>query len=81
MSTMGMNERGDSPIKPRKCHPPIELLRCIDGDLLGQANTYVTRSEMQEFRRGLCELMRIFLDFYIATAMELDTIYLDVDHN
>lgn len=34
---------------------------------------YATREEFQEFRRGMRELLRAFLDFFITFGLELGT--------
>lgn len=46
-----------------------------------RADSYVTRREMQEFQRSIYDLMRLFLDFYLASAIEPETIRFDINYN
>ena len=36
------------------------------------ADSYVTQEEMQEFKRDVQELISLLLEFYIASAIELE---------
>ncbi len=47
-------------------------------ELPGQAYAFVTRAEMPGFQCGLCELIRLFLEFYADSAIEPSGTYIDV---
>ncbi len=42
---------------------------------------YVTRAEMQEFKRDICDLLRLFLESYVTCAIGLDGPYIDIHLN
>ena len=77
---MDLNQRLD-PLEWNTCEPQVELPFRSSGSSQKQSDAYVTRAEMQEFKRGICELMHLFLEFYLTTAIELDAPYIDVHLN
>ena len=78
---MDMNKRFEL-LKWKGYKPPMtDLTYRSSEDSPLQADTYVTRDEIYEFQSSVYELMRLFLDFYIACAIELETSSFDVHCN
>ncbi len=71
---MGMNQR-PSPFKWDGYEPQTELFHRDSGEPLEQADGYVTKGELKEFHRSICDLMSVFLEFYLTSAIELDAPY------
>jgi hypothetical protein len=42
---------------------------------------YVTRAEMLEFKREVCDLLKLFLDFYVSNVVEIEGPYIDIHLN
>jgi hypothetical protein len=44
----------------------------------GYNNAYVTRQEILELRRNLCELLRLLLNLHVTSALETEVPYMDI---
>ncbi len=44
----------------------------------GHGNTYVTKQEILELRRNLCELLRLLLNLHVTSALEMEVPYMDI---
>ena len=45
------------------------------------ANSYVTKKEMQELRRDLCELLNLLLNLHVTSEIETEIPYMDIHLN
>ena len=75
---MDMNQPLE-PVKWNAFEPGAELPR--SGKPPKQAEAYVTWDEMRKFQRNMYELMRLFLEFHVGSAIEMENPYLNIHLN
>ena len=77
---MDMNQTV-GPLKWNAFEPQTEPPYGSSGKSPKETDAYVTREELQELKRSLCELMRLFLESYVTYAIEFETPHLDIHLN
>ncbi len=47
-------------------------------DSAGSTRTYVTRQEITELRRNLCELLGLLLNLHVTSSLDAEVPYMDI---